>query len=282
MPSTAPIACVRRSNLVACGQADGRIVLRDPRSLRPEQTITAHTNGLSALEVQGNYLLSIGYTIRCVIFVVCRAEKGAGTDKSPTSHRQGVPVVDPLVKVFDIRARRPLPPVSFPSIPSFIKPHPRNNSMLFVASAQGHFQLADLSNPAAIEFYTTETNSYLTSMAVAPTGQGLAFSDADGIVDIWSAAPAEEEPVFTRFTNPIEIPDPPEPPKHVNWTPETPLSVIGMPYYDSQLFSYLPLSAYSSIYSPFGQPPKPIDPAILATMKTVRAPSALTCQAGKY
>lgn len=64
VPSTAPITCVRRSNLVVCGQADGRIVLRDPRSLRAEQTITAHTNGLSALEVQGNCLLSIGYTIR--------------------------------------------------------------------------------------------------------------------------------------------------------------------------------------------------------------------------
>lgn len=142
--------------------------------------------------------------------------------------------------------------------------------MLFVASAQGHFQLADLSNPASIEFYTTETNSYLTAMSVAPTGQGLVFADADGIVDIWSAAPSDEEPVFARFTNPVEMPEPPEPPKHVNWTPDTPLSVIGMPYYDTQLFSYMPLSLYSSPYSPFGQPPRPIDPAVLATMKTVR------------
>lgn len=52
--------------MLACGQADGRIVMRDPRSLKAEHTITAHTNGLSALEVQGNYLLSIGYTVRYV------------------------------------------------------------------------------------------------------------------------------------------------------------------------------------------------------------------------
>lgn len=141
--------------------------------------------------------------------------------------------------------------------------------MLFIASAQGHFQLADLSNPASIEFYTTETNSYLTAMTVAPTGQGLAFADADGIVDVWSAAPPDEEPVFARFKNPIDVPEPPEPPKHINWTPDTPLSSIGMPYYTSQLFSYLPLQYYSSPYSPFGQPPRPIDPAVLATMKTV-------------
>lgn len=56
---------------MVCGQADGRIVLRDPRSLRAEQTITAHTNGLSALEVQGNCLLSIGYTIRFVVLHSC-------------------------------------------------------------------------------------------------------------------------------------------------------------------------------------------------------------------
>lgn len=179
------------------------------------------------------------------------------------------------MKVFDVRARRPLPPISFPSIPAFVKPHPRNNSMLFIASAQGHFQLADLTNPASIEFYSTETNSYLTAMTVAPTGQGLAFADADGIVDIWSAAPPDEEPVFARFTNPVEMPAPPEPPKHVNWTPDTPLNVIGMPYYTSQLFSYLPLSSYSSPYSPFGQPPKPIDPAVLATMKTVSTTSRI-------
>lgn len=106
-------------------------------------------------------------------------------------------------------------------------------------------------------------------MTVAPTGQGLAFADADGIVDVWSAAPPDEEPVFARFSNPVEMPEPPEPPKHINWTPETPLNSIGMPYYDSQLFSYLPLQYYSSPYSPYGQPPRPIDPAVLATIKTV-------------
>lgn len=146
--------------------------------------------------------------------------------------------------------------------------------MVFVCSAQGHFQLADLGNPSFVEYYTVETNSFVNAVAVAPTGQGLAFADAEGIVDIWTAAPPGEQPVYARFPNPVEIPEPPEPPKLISWTPETPLSLIGMPYYDSQLFSYMPLSLYSSSYSPFGQPPKPIDPAVLATMKTASRTSS--------
>lgn len=55
---------MRRSNLLCCGHADGQIVLRDPRSLRLEQTINAHMNGLSGLEADGTYLYSFGYAIR--------------------------------------------------------------------------------------------------------------------------------------------------------------------------------------------------------------------------
>lgn len=107
-------------------------------------------------------------------------------------------------------------------------------------------------------------------MTIAPTGEGLAFADAEGLLHIWATpSPSEEEPHFARFDNPIEMPDTPEPVKPVNWTADTPLSMIGMPFYESQLLSVIPWEQYSSKYSPFGQPPRPIDPTVLSTMKTV-------------
>ena len=130
-------------------------------------------------------------------------------------------------------------------------------------------QISDLSNPSAIHFSNIEVDSYITAMAMAPTGEGLAFSDADGIVHLWNTAEYGEEARYPRFVEPIELPDPPEPPRQVNWSSDTPLSMVGMPYYDQPLLSIIPWANYSSIYSPIGQPPKKPDPAMLATLKTV-------------
>lgn len=106
-------------------------------------------------------------------------------------------------------------------------------------------------------------------MAMAPTGEGLAFSDADGLLHLWNTAEYGEEARYPRFVEPIELPEPPEPPRQVNWSSDTPLSMVGMPHYDQPLLSILPWSNYSSQYSPLGQPPRKLDPALLATLKTV-------------
>ena len=180
-----------------------------------------------------------------------------------------MPIIDPLVKVYDVRFLRPLPPIPFPSLPAFVRPHPRHASVVIMVSAQGQVQVSDLSDPSAMDFFSIETDSYLTSMALAPTGEGLASADADGLLHVWSKAGPGEQPRFARHANNIDMPRAPEPFKPINWTEETPLNMIGMPYYDTQLFSVIPWTAYTSSSSPFGLPPRKIDPAILATMKTV-------------
>lgn len=163
-----------------------------------------------------------------------------------------------------------MPPVSFPSLPAFVRPHPRSSSLLVVASAQGQGVITDLLNPSNVQFFAVETDSYLTSMAMAPTGEGMAFTDADNLLHMWtSSADPTQEPSFCRFAQALDVPEPPEPPKIVNWTEETPLSMIGMPFYDHPLFSSVPWKYHSSPYSPLGQPPQRIDPALLASMKTV-------------
>lgn len=41
-------------------------------------------------------------------------------------------------------------------------------------------------------------------MAIAPTGEGLAFGDADGYVHLWSAL---EDAKFCRYDGEVEMPD---------------------------------------------------------------------------
>lgn len=178
-------------------------------------------------------------------------------------------MIDPLIKVYDIRAMRSLLSIAFPSLPGFIRPHPQNTSTIVIVSAQGQVQVSDLSQPAAVEFFSVETDSYLTTVALAPTGEGLASTDAEGLLHICSRAGLDEEPRYARFQNEIELPHAPEPFKRVDWTDETPLSMIGLPFYDKPLFSIIPWTEYSSGYSPFGRPPEKIDSALLASMKTV-------------
>jgi PAB-dependent poly(A)-specific ribonuclease subunit 2 len=63
-------------------------------------------------------------------------------------------VIDPLVKVYDIRTMRPLAPISFVAGPSFLKLHPTNTSQLFIVSQDGQIQLCDVTDRTApMQFY---------------------------------------------------------------------------------------------------------------------------------
>ena len=55
-------------------------------------------------------------------------------------------------------------------------------------------------------------------MAIAPTGEGLAFSDGDGYVHLWSA---EEDAKFARFDGEVELPDETVLPEKIDWKDET-------------------------------------------------------------
>jgi hypothetical protein len=67
--------------------------------------------------------------------------------------RQSRPFPDPLVKVYDLRTMRPLPPLPFSDGPSFISTLPKKDSSVVVVSNQGLINIVDVSNPSANEFY---------------------------------------------------------------------------------------------------------------------------------
>ncbi|SPO36298.1 related to PAN2 - component of Pab1p-stimulated poly(A) ribonuclease [Pseudozyma flocculosa] len=249
-PSEAPILQLRKSGRFICAAAiNGHIQLRDPRSLAIEHRLHAHPGGLIDMQADGNLVYSVGWTVR-----------------------QGHPVPEPLIKVHDLRALRPLVPLPFsvPGGPALLAIHPKLSSTVIVSAPQGQFQIVDVGNPGEGRFYQVNSASYITSLAISPSADYLAFGEADGSVRLWSSSTDTSSIRFNPFSSAaVEMPDIAEPPPFVNWTTETPLSSVGMPYYSEQLLSYFDYEQYTTDASPLFNPPSKIDPAVISSMRTV-------------
>ncbi|BGP54203.1 hypothetical protein JCM8202_001336 [Rhodotorula sphaerocarpa] len=237
---------LRRATQLVGSTVTGSLAMLDTRT--PEMsigdTVLAHTGGISQLETEGNYIVTIGYTMR-----------------------HGLPLPDPCLKIFDARYLRPLTPIPFPTPPAFVRFHPRLSGNVVVASSEGRVQTLDLKDIGRGSVFQVETPNVLTSMAISPTGEGLAFGDADGYVHLWAAQPEEGDAKFCRFEGEIEMPDPVEPPQRVAWHDDTPLNSIGMPYYDTSLLSLLP--GHMTAKHTASHRRVPLDPHVLTSAKTV-------------
>ncbi|CAE6448890.1 unnamed protein product [Rhizoctonia solani] len=239
--------------LLVSGTVDGMLRTHDFRTRGREDTAAessciAHTGGIQALEAAGNYIFTAGWGIR-----------------------QSHPHAEHFVKVFDMRTLRPLSPIPFADLPSFIKAHPKKPTTIVIASSQGFVNVIDVAQPAGTpDFVQASTSSYLTSAAISPEGDYVALGDTEGFVHLLSSVPENEsEPVpFNGFEGePVAWAHKPDLPD-IRWTDETPLSTIGLPYYKTPL-----LSSQLSLAIPHGiqayPPPAKIPQKVLDTMRTV-------------
>lgn len=182
----------------------------DPRTyFKPASNITpvqAHTGGLSGADANGHIVCTWGWT-----------------------HVQGHPVADPLVRLYDVRMLRALPPVSFPAGPAFALLHPTDSTKLVISSQQGMLQIADLSASSQASFLQLDVNTYVTSMALSPLGDYLAFGDADGQLHLWTMHDTTPDPSGHLALPPLngyegvkpEWPDSTEPPPQIPWDDKT-------------------------------------------------------------
>lgn len=231
------------------GSVDGFLRIHDPRTGATrnggaESLVKAHVGAVSGLQASSNFIFSIGM-----------------------GERQARPFPDPLVKVYDLRTMRALPPIPSSSGPAFIHALPKRSSSIAVASAQGLINVVDAANPAVVgEFYQLDVTSYLTSFAVSPTGTYIAAGDADGNVHLLTQADEDASLPFNGFDGqPAPWMDTSEALPDIHWTSSTPLNSIGLPFYEAPL-----LSAWSPPVpaAPYYPPPARIPPQILQTMKT--------------
>ena len=153
--------------------------------------------------------------------------------------RQSRPIPDPLVKIYDLRSMKPLPPVPFPAGPAFINLLPMRSSSLVITSNQGLVNIVDTSNPtSANEFYQViviylpgtfpvltnflqlDTPAFISSAAISPTGAYMAFGDSEGVIHIMTAT--DESMPFNGYEGqPGEWADPPEPLPEIEWSDAT-------------------------------------------------------------
>ncbi|KAE8226230.1 hypothetical protein CF319_g1142 [Tilletia indica] len=260
-PAEASLVKLRKSSRLVCaGASNGSIQLRDPRTLKVEHRLAAHAGGLIDLAVEGNMIYSVGWTVRL-----------------------GHPVPDAFVKVHDIRANRALVPLAFAAQggPALLAIHPKQNSTIFVTGPQGQFQVVDVNSPGEGLFFQTSTASFVTSMALSPSADFLAFGEADGSIRLWTTISQQEVELGSAIPDPEKRfcmyeamePEGPDVPANLNpgkeaWRRDTPLSALGLPYYDSPLLSsFDKWSHYAGAASPlFNAPVKP-DPAILSSLR---------------
>lgn len=248
--SDAPITHMRSAGrVVVTGTSAGQLQFRDPRTLKSVHRLAAHPGGLIDLAAEGNLVYSVGWTIRL-----------------------GHPVAEPFVKVTDMRAFRALASVPFaaPGGPGYLAIHPRLSGTVVVASPTGLFQIVDSGNPGQSVFHHVQTSSSVSALAMAPTGDYIAFGCQDGSVKLWSSAHPDSTPGL-RFnaydSDPPVVPDTPLPPPVIQWDKNTPLSNIGMPFYAERLLSYTPLPLLGSHLSPLFSPPARVDSKLLSHMR---------------
>lgn len=138
-----------------------------------------------------------------------------------------------MVKLYDVRTLRALPPISFPSGPAFCLLHPTDSSKVIISSQTGLLQVIDMSGSTNNQYQQLDVNSYITSMTLSPGGDYLAFGDADGQLHLWTIHETGENasrgedggldlPPFNGYEGiKPEWPDAVDPPASIAWDEKT-------------------------------------------------------------
>ncbi|KAJ5173111.1 Peptidase C19 ubiquitin carboxyl-terminal hydrolase 2 [Penicillium capsulatum] len=197
----------------------------------------AHGTAVNDMDARNDLLVTCGFSVRHI----------------------GSPIVDPLANVYDLKTLSPLPPIPFHAGAAYVRMHPKLHTTSFVASQTGQLQVVDLMNPNAINLRQANV-SLMLGLDLSPSGEALAINDAECSVHLWGS-PTKVH--FNEMSKEIELADVPTRAPPIDWSSDTPLNMIGMPYYHERLFSAWP----SHLVFEIGNPPVPLDQAMLPYLR---------------
>ncbi|KAL2069699.1 hypothetical protein VTL71DRAFT_14378 [Oculimacula yallundae] len=238
IPTSDHYTMMRRSRYICAATQRGSINILDPSDFRVIKVWNAHSSLIHDMDAQNDFIVSCGCQLR-----------------------QGQPyILDVMVNVFDLKNMVASSPVPFPAGAAYLRMHPRMSTTLIVVSQHGQMHIVDLMNPNSSNIKQVSTMAYISMIEIAPSGEALVLADAECNVHLWGS-PSRMR--FGDVSNPVEFADPEESHIEVDWSPNTPLSSIGMPYYREQLLSSWP----SHLIFETGAPPPKIDQQFLASLK---------------
>ncbi|KAI8898850.1 ubiquitin carboxyl-terminal hydrolase-domain-containing protein [Globomyces pollinis-pini] len=235
------IVGMKMGKMIATSLSSGHISFRDPTTFKQEHSIEFHSGGISSLDISGFYLVTTGCSIR-------------GSNLIP----------DPLIKVFDLRSLKFLPPLSFPDGPSLVRFHPNYTATILAATPTGRLRMIDINDKtqSKSQFYQSDVSGYLTSMEFSSSGELFALGDSFGAIQMWYQRDSPKinknsrQSLYRHLVQPMAYPE---------ITEHMPLSTVGMPYYTKPLLSIWP----NNLVFPIGKPSPKIPPEILKNVKMV-------------
>ncbi|KAF1813417.1 cysteine proteinase [Eremomyces bilateralis CBS 781.70] len=229
----------RGGQYICAATESGTVHLLDSTQFRVVKTWQAHVGWINDMDAKADFLVTCGYSPR----------------------QQHGYLLDPLANVFDLKTLMPLPPIPFQPGAAFVRMHPRMSTTSIVASQSGQLQVVDIMNPNTVNLRQVNLyDSYLLALEMAPSGEALALIDSASAIHLWGS-PAKIH--FAELSNPTEFADQSMPLPHLDWSPDSPLNTIGMPYYREPLLSSWP----SHMTFEVGAPPPKLDPDVVANLK---------------
>jgi PAB-dependent poly(A)-specific ribonuclease subunit 2 len=228
----------RAGQYICAATSSGGVHILDAATLKVVKQFDGHTGSIHDMDAKGDFLATCGWSPR----------------------QQYGFMLDPFTNVFSLKTLKQLPPIPFHTGAAFVRMHPRMSTTSIIASQNGQMQVIDLMNPDSPNLRQVNLyDSYLTGFEMAPSGEAFALSNTSCSIHLWGS-PSKVH--FPEYSNPTEFPDTAIPPPVMDWSLDTPLSTVGMPYYKENLLSGWP----SHMVFDVGTPPPKIDPQILNSM----------------
>lgn len=237
-PALAKYTLMKKSRHICAATDDGNVHILSLTDYQLLKSWKAHSTAVNDMDARNDFLVTCGFSVR----------------------QLGVPIVDPLANVYDLKTLTSLPPIPFHAGAAYVRLHPKLHTTSFVASQTGQMQVVDLMNPVNVMLKQANVQ-FMLGMEIASSGDALVITDTNGLIYLWGS------PTKVRFNNiskETDFADPnPQQVAHIDWN-ESPLNTIGMPYYSEPLLSAWP----SHMVFEVGAPPVPVEPSLLFHMQT--------------
>ncbi|KAH0529417.1 hypothetical protein TsFJ059_004166 [Trichoderma semiorbis] len=228
---------MKRGRYICAATRNGSVDLLDPVTFAVVKTWNAHSALINDMDAQHDFIVTCGYSLR----------QGQNY------------MLDPFLNVFDIRKMASMPPIPFPAGAAYVRMHPRMLTTSIVVSQSGQMHVVDLMNPNTSNVRQANVLSYLSMFEIAPSGEAMALTDAECLIHLWGS-PSKLH--FVDLPAPVEFATPEEAIHQLDWTPESPLNSVGLPYYRQVL-----ASSWPELPSDVGAPPVKFDTQFLASLK---------------